>query len=141
LLFTQTVNTSVIGLARKSDFNGDGKSDILWRGTSTGQVKESLMDGFTSIGGAYILAPATPAWDVAGTGDLNGDGKADIVWCNSTTGQVTGWLMNGTTMNSAATLLGAGNSAWDVAGVGDLNGDGRQTFFGATPRPAWSRRG
>jgi len=116
-------NPNPESFAAVGDFNGDCKSDILWRNSSTEQVDIWLMNGttFTSSGN-----PGTPTsdWVIQGAGDFNGDGKADILWRNSTTGEVYIWLMNGTTTASSGSL-GNVSSDWSIAGVGDFNGDGK----------------
>src|SRR5260370_36345530 len=60
---------SIVGTG---DFNGDGKSDILWaKGTST-WIWE--MDGTTQIAGGSAGA-AGAGWSIAGIGDFNGNTK------------------------------------------------------------------
>jgi hypothetical protein len=115
-------NPNPESFAAVGDFNGDCKSDILWRNTGTEQVYEWLMNGttFNSSGSPGSL---TSDWVIQDAGDFNADGKADILWRNSTTGEVVIWLMNGTTMTSS-TSLGNVSSDWSIAGVGDFNGDG-----------------
>jgi hypothetical protein len=105
------------------DFNGDCKSDILWRNSTTEQVYIWLMNGTTFASNG---SPGTPTsdWVIQGVGDFNGDGKSDILWRNSTTGEVYIWLMNGTTFTSNGSL-GDITSDWNIAGVGDFNGDGK----------------
>ena len=71
-----------------SDFNGDCKSDIVWRNAATGQNYLYFMNGTTILGAeGYIRTVADQNWQVAGVGDFDGDGKADILWRNSATGQ------------------------------------------------------
>jgi hypothetical protein len=111
----------VIHLGSRTDFDGDGKNDILWFNASTGQTAAWLMNGTSMSSGAILLTD--PNWKGTGTGDLNGDGKSDILWYNASTGQTAAWLMNGTSMSSGAILLTDPN--WKVAGTGDLNGDGK----------------
>jgi hypothetical protein len=55
------------------DFNGDGKSDILWQG-SDGTPAIWLMDGTNamSVGAAGSFNPDRN-WQVKGSGDFNGD--------------------------------------------------------------------
>jgi hypothetical protein len=77
------------------DFNGDGRSDILWRNTSTGAVYEWELNGTSIIGGGPV-GGATPDWVIAGVGDFNGDGKSDILWRNTSSGAVYEWQLNGT---------------------------------------------
>ena len=62
------------------DFNGDGKSDILWQ-NSNGTAAIWLMDGTNamSVGAAGPFNPG-PSWQIKGSGDFDGDGKSDILW-------------------------------------------------------------
>jgi hypothetical protein len=73
------------------DFNGDGKSDILWR-NDNGQVSIWMMNGAQIT--AVDLQNVSNSWHIDGTGDFNGDGKSDILWRNDN-GQVSIWMMNG----------------------------------------------
>jgi len=78
---TISTDWSVVGTG---DFNGDGKWDILWRNTTTGQAAIYLMNGTTIVSAAGI-GTLTTDWIIAGTGDFNGDRNSDIVWRNTTT--------------------------------------------------------
>src|SRR5438132_1531789 len=84
------------------DFSGSGKSDILWRNSSTGQNVLWLMNGATVASAPALPTVANLNWIIAGAGDFNGDGKADILWHNQSTGQSQIWFMNGGTLSSAA---------------------------------------
>ena len=103
------------------DFNGDGKSDILWRHDS-GALSMWLMNG-GSIASTNGLGSVPIAWTVAKVADFDGDGKADILW-RDTAGNTAIWLMNGAAVTSSG---GLGNVAlvWTIAGVGDFDGDGK----------------
>jgi hypothetical protein len=94
------------------DFNGDGKTDILWRNSTTGQVYLWLMNG-ASVSTASAVATVSADWVIQGVGDFNGDGRADILWRNTTTGMVYLWLMNG---SSIASQSGSGSvtSDWQM---------------------------
>jgi sRNA-binding regulator protein Hfq len=94
------------------DFNGDGKSDILWRNTS-GQVYVWFINGTTMTGGGSITYVSS-AWVIDGLGDYDGSGRAGILWRNTSTEQVYIWLMNGATMTSSGSP-GAPASTWQVA--------------------------
>ena len=83
------------------DFNGDGKADILWRNSTSGQVYVWLMNG-TTIASSGSPGTVTSDWVIQGVGDFDGDGKSDILWRNSTSGQVYLWFINGTTSASGA---------------------------------------
>jgi hypothetical protein len=116
-------NPNPQSFAAVGDFNGDCRSDVLWRNITTEQVDIWLMNGTTFASSGSPGSP-TSDWVIQGTGDFDGDGKADILWRNTTTGQVYIWLMNGTTFTSSGSL-GYVSSDWSIAGVGDFNGDGK----------------
>jgi len=105
------------------DFNGDCKSDLVWRNGTTGEVKFWFMNG-TAISSQGVVATIAPPWNIVGIGDFNGDGKSDLLWQNSSTGELEVWLMNGATKTSSGSP-GTVGSPWKVAGVGDFNGDGK----------------
>jgi FG-GAP-like repeat len=121
-------------VAGSGDFNFDGKSDLLWRNSTTGALVLWTMNGpaigssgFVSSGAAAVNPD--PSWTVAGIGDLNGDGKSDIVWRNSASGEVSLWYMNGATVSGNADLDAGGaavrpGATWSIAGIGDFNADG-----------------
>jgi len=78
-----------------ADFNGDGKADILWRNTSTGQIQVWLMDGETATRGTIYNRILD--WDIEDVADFNNDGKADILWRDTSDGRTQVWLMDGET--------------------------------------------
>src|SRR5260370_34982469 len=109
------------------DVKGDGKSDILWRNSTTGQVYVWELNGISVIGGGSVGAAALD-WQIAGIGDVNGDGKADIVWRNNTSGQVYEWQLNGTS------VIGGGS-------LGQVTLDRQIQERGPAPRPRATLRG
>ena len=109
----------------RCDFNGDGKTDILWRNKSTGQNVVWLMNGTTYSSYAELLQVADTNWQIVGTGDFNGDGKTDILWRNKISGQNVIWLMNGTIYSNYVELLQVPDTNWQIVGTGDFNGDGK----------------
>ena len=106
-----------------NDFNGDGKSDILWENSVTGDHYLWFMNG-SAITSAVDLGVVSTNWRIGGAGDFNGDGKADILWENTVSGDRYIWFMNGSTITSAVDL-GIISTDWQVSGTGDLNGDGK----------------
>ena len=106
------------------DFNGDGKTDILWRQTTTGDIGLWTMDGNAVQSAALVGSSLDPRWSAVATGDFTGDGKTDILWRNSETTEVGLWEMNGTTVTRAA-AFGSIPSEWVAVGAADLTGDGK----------------
>lgn len=114
------------------DFNNDGRDDILWRNSVTGQVSNWLAQangGFTP-NDANALASVPANWHIVGTGDFNGDGRDDILW-RSDSGQVSNWLgqANGGFVANDANALTTVTTDWQVMGTGDYNGDGRSDIL------------
>src|SRR3989441_11975157 len=94
------------------DFDGDGKADILWRNSATGQNYLYVMNGLTIASEGYLRTVADQAWQVKGVGDFNGDGKADILWRNTVTGEDYAYFMNGWAIASEGSLNTAADLYW-----------------------------
>ena len=109
----------------KNDFNGDGKTDILWRHETSGSNIVWYMDGATFLGYAYLRDVADLNWKIVGTGDFNGDGKVDILWRHASSGSNIVWYMDGTTFLGYAYLRDVADLNWKIVGTGDFNGDGK----------------
>src|SRR5262249_14207523 len=103
------------------DFNGDLRSDILWRNGTSGQVAIWEMNGAFVTGGGSPGSMGSP-WAIVGQRDFNGDGFADILWRNGTSGQAMIWLLDGTSIIGSGSP-GTVTTGWTVAGTGDFNGD------------------
>ena len=123
--FAGTVNTAWTPVG-SSDFNGDGRSEILYRRSSDGAI------GFLSNNGSSWswsgAGTVSSGWSIVGMGDIDGNGKGDIVYVNNSLGGAVGYLsMNG----SVGTWNGMGvvNSSWAVKGVGDFNFDGHDDIL------------
>jgi hypothetical protein len=105
----------------KVDFNGDQKTDILWRHATSGTVAIWLMNG-ASISSASVSGTIDGGWQIRGIGDFDGDGKADILWQHAASGTVAIWIMNGVAIASVG-VPGVIPSDWQIKGVGDFDGD------------------
>jgi hypothetical protein len=108
------------------DYNGDGRSDILWRHLTNGEVWIWLMDGATPlVGGQVYVDTVDPGYVIKGSGDLNLDSKSDIVWHHATTGEVWVWLMDGTSRISQTHIGTVPDVGYEIVGVADHTGDGK----------------
>jgi FG-GAP-like repeat len=106
------------------DFNGDGKSDILWQDTSgSGSVDIFLMNGAQILQNAGVANALSP-WSIVGQRDFDGDGKSDILWRDTSAGTVAMWFMNGTQLTQSVGVANVA-TAWKIVGTGDFNGDGK----------------
>src|SRR5262249_26234686 len=114
-------------------FNGDGKTDVIWRNTS-GEVAEWQMNGAAiavsgDLNAAGSAVRPDASWSVAGVGDFNADGKSDLLWRNSN-GSLVEWLMDGTSIAASGVVPSAGkpvspDASWHVVEIGDFNLDAR----------------
>jgi uncharacterized delta-60 repeat protein len=120
---SSTILTSSI--PNRTDFNGDGKSDILWR-NDDGRVALWQMNSSTLTTGSVFDSVPT-SWKISSGGDFNADGKSDILWRN-TDGSVAIWTMNGST-SIAKTVIGLVPSSWQISGTGDFGGDGKSDIL------------
>ncbi|KJU83670.1 cell wall/surface repeat-containing protein [Candidatus Magnetobacterium bavaricum] len=107
------------------DFNGDGKSDLLWRNAVTGDVYVWLMIATAIAGGDFVARGVPEDWSAKATGDFDGDGKSDILWQNTTTGDVAVWLMDGTKIKTGAYVSIGMPGEWTLTAIGDFDGNGK----------------
>jgi sRNA-binding regulator protein Hfq len=114
------------GRARLGSFNGDNRSDLVFR-----RADESfaifLMNGF-SILAAQVAGQIGDNFKIVGVGDFNGDGKSDFVIRRATDGVVGIVLMDGLNI-VAAQQVGAIGTEWQFVGTGDFNGDGKSDLL------------
>ena len=129
------------------DFNSDGRSDLVWRNSISGDNVVWFLNGttFASPGSTYLQNLSDTNWQLQGVGDLTGDGRPDLFWRNIVNGQNVIWKMNGTTVESSyftdqvtdtswqavaplsgfaapTPIDGAGNSPATAFNIGSLNG-------------------
>jgi len=102
----------------RNDFNGDGKSDVLWQNTD-GLPAIWEMNGTSLVQGTVLLNPGT-SWHMQASGNFDNDGMADIFLQNSD-GLPEIWLMNGTSVTSTATLPNPGPT-WHVIAAANFFG-------------------
>jgi hypothetical protein len=122
--------TDVPPPAKATDFNGDGKPDLLFQDGGAfvafwSMDKENLLT-------AGLFSPnnaGDPNWRIVSSGNFNGDTKPDLLF-QHTNGDLAVWYMNGITLTSP-TLLNPANpgAGWRAIGTGDFNGDGKSDIL------------
>jgi hypothetical protein len=112
---------SVAGIG---DFNGDGKSDILWRNTN-GSLIDWTMNGPqianvqpVTLGGSPVSL--NPSWQIAQIGDFDGNGASGILWRN-TNGTMVEWSMSGAQIASSSEVTFQGSAATPPSGWNALS--------------------
>ena len=113
----------------RDDFNGDGRSDLLWRENS-GMVTTWLgasNGGFVPDWANFHLDLGLD-WSIVGTGDFNGDGRYDFL-LRGAGGNGTDRVLAVLQTSSAGFQsdwdhASQTSSEWMVLATGDFNGDG-----------------
>ncbi|HEY0663336.1 MAG TPA: VCBS repeat-containing protein, partial [Thiobacillaceae bacterium] len=114
------------GGAALTDMNGDGKSDLLYRNTATGQVWRMTMNGFAITGAGMVYHEPNTAWKIIADADFNGDLVSDLLWRNSSNGQIYMMTFNSSGVPSGGQVIYTEpNAAWKIVHTPDLNGDGK----------------
>ncbi|AFZ00679.1 lectin-like protein [Calothrix sp. PCC 6303] len=91
-------NWNIVGVG---DFTGDGKKDLIWNNSSTGeneiwQMKYEVTG--ISLDKRFTIEKAnSPKWSVAGVSDFNGDGITDVAWRNYDSGESELWIIKNAT--------------------------------------------
>ncbi|NPU84133.1 MAG: hypothetical protein HPY65_06565 [Syntrophaceae bacterium] len=115
------------------DFNGDGKTDIMWinptnnkrtvyLSAGNGQFNAGLTSGENVNYSAYQFT----------TGDFNGDGRTDYMWVDMYQNKRAVYISSGTGGFSAPVSTNDGRNysltTWNVT-TGDFNGDGKTDYM------------
>jgi hypothetical protein len=135
-----------------ADYNGDGRTDVLWHRSSNGTNRWYISSGVT--GGVPTFQTSLnpiPAADITGAawamhvGDFNGDGQADVLWYSRSVPQHNRWYVNKGIVSGVPTFAAYQDprwpNTWSNAYMADWNSDGRNdvVWFCAAgcPAPDW----
>jgi hypothetical protein len=79
------------------DFNNDGKADLLWRNSATGQSLAWQMTNLSPVRTDIVPKPGFVSSDwklISGTADFNGDNGFDLLWWNFNSGKLLSWFLD-----------------------------------------------
>ena len=103
------------------DLNGDGKSDLLFWNSSTGEVSwwgsDLANSQVNSFNGDFAQVTDT-SWHLVGSEDTDGDGRPDLIWWNANSGSESRWLLNGAVVTSyGGSSLQVSDTAWQPTAI------------------------
>ncbi|GAB3381123.1 FG-GAP repeat domain-containing protein [Lysobacter fragariae] len=107
------------------DFDGDARSDVLWRNATTGQ--NAIWRSGNAATRLGIASVRDLDWKVATVGDFDGDGRSDILWRNTRTGANAIWKSGNNLLRQV--VANVIDQRWQVTATGDFNGDGKWDLF------------
>jgi hypothetical protein len=106
-----------------ADFQGDGTSDVLWRGSDGSISTWSFVSG--NVNATTAPRAVDPGWTIQRIGDFDGDGRSDIYWRyigpggQTNHGQLAIWWSGDDAI--APTYPGlVTDDSWQIAGTGSF---------------------
>ncbi|TDH61097.1 VCBS repeat-containing protein [Dankookia rubra] len=133
-----TVRSILPNHAAKPDFNGDGFTDLIWRGADGSLAVWNMRpDGLSGTPGLYIAAPA--GLELRGIGDIQGNGTTDLIWQDAA-GQIETWAIQDNQVGTVTPLGGFGTTR-QIRMTGDFSGDGHSDLLWFNPPSASSPDG
>lgn len=109
----------------RSDFDGDGVSDLLWRNKAT--FANGIWKSADYATQQAVVAVRNAEWYVVTTGDFDGDRHADILWHNDISGASAIWKSGN--YGTQQPVVRVRNTSWKIAGAADFDGDGKDDIF------------
>src|SRR4029450_12361347 len=103
-----------------ADYNGDGRTDILWRNATSNRLVSWLMNGLVRVSGDFVTQGGVPiALDPGSTvvapPDFDGDGDGDVL-VQTSTGALEYRYLNGLVQVDQQSRTGMLDLNWRVAG-------------------------
>lgn len=112
--------TATFARVTRGDLDGDGRADLVWRGSDE-SLAWWLMDGAVATGGGWL--PLPPGWRVVGTAKFVEGPESRLHLFNATTRFGAGFTVAGRFAMQFG-LFGPVPEPWFPVGLGDFDGNG-----------------
>ena len=110
-----------------TDFDGNGKSDLVFQNTAQGTAGDVLLWNDFAQSNERVLRSVKTVWEVQTVGDLDGDGLGDLVWryvvADSPDTGVSYIWFSGRDQVAEVRKRGGAPLTWTLLGAMDINGD------------------
>ena len=110
-----------------TDFDGNGKSDLVFQNTAQGTAGDVLLWNDFARSNERVLRSVKTVWEVQTVGDLDGDGLGDLVWryvvADSPDTGVSYIWFSGRDQVAEVRKRGGAPLTWRLLGAMDINGD------------------
>ena len=113
-------SSSGYSIMATGDFNGDRRTDVIWRGTA-GDMQMWQGNGSSFDWRPFFQYPS--GWEFKGAYDVDADGRSDLIWYQPARGLLAYWVMNGNSIVRHGEQATSG--AYSIRQIGDFNGDRR----------------
>jgi len=87
-----------------ADMNDDGKDDLVWRNSSTGQLRVWSFNGLLLLSNTLIATNPGVGVDVQDLMDIDADGDNDLIFRTTGGNAITAWTLDGTTVESTGAV-------------------------------------
>jgi hypothetical protein len=115
-------------IAGSGDFDQDGRPDIAWHHTTSGEIVLWYLNGVNLVSGTFTTPSSLPdtSWRLVGVGDFNVDTRPDFLWRHEVTGDLVTWFMVNSVLVSgnATSPAGISDTNWKVYAVADFDRNG-----------------
>lgn len=105
------------------DRDGDGRSELLWHRSDTGENRVTYFRSNGRIRNVK-LPTAAPGWLSIDAGDFDGDRRADLLWHDPDSGDNWLWFMGRRRVDERA--VERAPVGWQPIATGDHDGDGHR---------------
>jgi hypothetical protein len=117
--------TGVWDVLDSGDYDGDGRSDLLWHDAVSGRVQLCRSDGASAgLCADFMFLPT--GWSLIGLGDTDGDGRRDVLLRTEQGAAQFVCLGTGSSLSICGASFGSfPDSSWRLLAPGDVDGDQR----------------
>ncbi len=114
-------------LVGTGDFQGNGKSELIWHRASDGLTELQFQNG---VAPTALSMPTNNSfgatWNIAAIGDFDDSGRSSLLWRRQSDGLAEIQFLNGSQgIGGGVITNNPFDLSWNIVATGDLNGDSK----------------